>query len=263
MFFSSKNLASLVALLVMSFVMLPGCKQGEFSGGSGGTKTGDARKDVSPKKLGDPEPIGKEKEPDDEGEDEEPGNDEDNNNPPDDTVNNTNDNGMNEGLIDLLGGILKKTTEQITQENNNEVITAPGKAFRIGDGAATATSCAEKVVPVGVRGKIYYFEFEVTKDATDVAISFGVTCGIDYSDTNFIILKKGGTEVLKQNMSKNVTGQGMPNQVLGVGKYTIIVESRSGTADPVGDPTDFDDFLVGELKVKANKPIKAGRIGAQ
>ena len=178
-------------------------------------------------------------------------------------MDNDNDNATNQSLIDLLGGLLKKPTEQITQENDNEVVTAPGKVFRIGDGAATATSCASQVTPVGVRGKIYYFEFEVTKESTEVAISFGVTCGIDYGDTNFIILKKGAAEVYKQNMTKNVSNQGMPNQVLGVGKYTIIVESRSGTTEAVGNPSDFDDFLVGELKVKASKPIKAGLIGAQ
>ena len=262
MFFTSKNLASLVAIVVMSFVLLPGCNQGEFTGSSGQTKTGDAKKDVSPKKLGAPEPVGNEKDPDEE-EEEEPGDDDDKNDKPDDTINDTNDNGTNESLIDILGTLLQKPTEQITQENDNEVTTGPGKVFRIGDGAASATSCAAQVTPVGVRGKIYYFEFQVTKEATDVAISFGVTCGIDYSDTNFIILKKGAAEIYKQNMSKNVSNQGMPNQSLGVGKYTIIVESRTGTNDPAGNPTDFDDFLVGELKVKASKPIKAGLIGAQ
>ncbi len=266
MFLTNKNLASLIALVIMSFVTLPACNQGEFSGSSGSTKTGDAKKGVSPKKVGDPEPMGKEKDPDDENNDDKEDDvdeNEDDNTPPKDDIDNENDNAVNQSLIDLLGGILKKPTEQITQENDNEVVTAPGKVFRIGDGEASGTSCAAQVTPVGVRGKIYYFEFEVTKESTEVAITFGVTCGVDYGDSNFIVLKKGAAEVYKQNMTKNVSNQGMPKQVLATGKYTIIVESRSGTAETFGNPNDFDDFLVGELKVKANKPIKAGKIGAQ
>jgi hypothetical protein len=276
MFLTNKNLACLIALVVMSFVLLPACKQSEFSGSSGGAKNGDAKKVVKPKKLGDPEPLGQEKTPDendeeiekdeqdeDEEEDSEDIVNDDSDTPPVDDNDNDTDNAVQKSLIDILGALLKKPTEQITQQNDNEVVTAPGKAFRIGDGEAKDTTCAAKVIPAGVRGKIYYFEFEVKKERTEVSISFGVTCGIDYGDTNFIILKKGVAEVYKQNMTKHASNQGMPKQVLGRGKYTIIVESRNGSAESDDAPNDFDDFLVGELKVKANKPIKAGQIGAQ
>jgi len=262
MFFSDKNLTSIVTLVFLFISATPACKQSEFSAGSGGgAKTGVSTKDTNPKKTLNAEPLGKEQEPDG---DDDLSNDKDNkDNPLDETIKNSNDNALNKSLIDILGAILTRPTEKIIQENENEVITAPGKAFRIGDGDASGTSCAEQVIPVGVVGKIYYFEFEVTKESTEVSISFGVTCGIDYSDTNFIILKKGATEIHKKTMTKDVSNQGIPTQVLDIGKYTILVESRNGTKDQGGNPLDFDDFLVGELKVKANKPIKAGLIGSQ
>lgn len=241
---------------------LVSCNQGEFSGG-GSKKAADAKKPTEkaakPKKE---KPLGEESDPediDDEDPEDETGMEDDVTNPDTGTDQQT----LNDSLVDILGDLLNANKGTLTQDNDNEVTTSPGKAFRIGDGAASGTSCAEKVTPVGVAGKKYFFEFQVTKEDTQVDISFGITCGIDYGDTNFLILKKGNTEVLKQQMNKNTSGQGLPTQTLAAGNYTVVVESRTGTTDPIGSPTDYDDFLVGELKVKSNKPIKAGKIGSQ
>lgn len=248
-------------LITLALFGTVSCNQGEFSGG-GSKKTADAKKPTEktekPKKE---DKLGKETEPEEEEDPEDVGGDEEDPIKPD--VGSDTDQGLNDSLVDILGGLLGTNSGTLTQDNENEVTTAPGKAFRIGDGAASGTSCAEQVTPVGVAGKKYYFEFQVTRDSTQVDISFGITCGIDYGDTNFMILTKGGVEVIKQQMNKNTSGQGLPTQTLGIGNYTVVVESRTGTTDPIGNPTDYDDYLVGELKIKSNKPIKAGKIGSQ
>lgn len=161
----------------------------------------------------------------------------------------------------MLSGLLNPNSGKLTQDNENEVSTAPGRAYRVGDGAADQTSCAERVIPYGVAGKKYFFEFQVTRDQTEVQFSFGITCGIDYGDTNFLTLQRGSTQITSKVLAKVTSGQGL-TQNLSAGTYTIVVESRNGTQEPGGTFTDFDDFLVGELKVKANKPIKAGKIGS-
>lgn len=257
------TLNRLSVLVVLTLFAISACNQGEFSGG-GAKKTTDAKKpgdsDQKPKKKkkpGSDEDIGLEED-----------NDNDDNSDTNEEILNPNvgtdtDQNLNDSVIDSIADLLTGNKGNLDQPNENEVTTAPGKGFRIGDGAADGTSCKVRVDPAALAGKIYYFEFEVTRDQTQVAISFGITCGIDFGDTNFIYLRRGSSEVYKERLQKNIDGQGMPSQTLSVGKYTIVIESRSNTAEMGASPTDFDDFLVGELKVNANKPIKAGKIGSQ
>lgn len=260
------TLHRLLVLVVVTLIAAPACNQGEFSGG-GTKKTTDAKSpgesDQNPKKKKKPnsntdEDIGLEENNDD-GEDGSDTN-EDILNP---NIGTDNSQAINNSVIDALSDLLTGNKGNLEQPNENQVTTAPGKGYRIGDGAANGTSCKVKVDPEALAGKRYYFEFEVTRDQTEVAISFGITCGIDFGDTNSIALNRGGTQVYKELLKKNIDGQGMPSQTLSIGKYTIVVESKSNSSEPNADPVDFDDFLVGELKVTANKPIKAGKIGSQ
>src|SRR5690606_466226 len=75
-------------------------------------------------------------------------------------------------LGDFLGGLLDtKNDDVVDQPNDDELIFGKDKVFHIGDNAMSGSSCLDQITTFAIKGKRYYFEFEVTKDQTTVDIT--------------------------------------------------------------------------------------------
>lgn len=171
--------------------------------------------------------------------------------------------GSNPGIFDVIGGLIKILTDvQIDQPNQNEVIFGGNKTFHIGDGEFNASSdCASEIHAYNLKGTRYFFEFQVLANDTVVDVSIGKICGIDYDASNSIVLQTSTTTLDQKPLAKGQTSGAFTTQRLNQGTYTILVESRA-SSDPK-DQGDHDDYIVGQVTVKGDKPIKAGKVGAR
>jgi hypothetical protein len=137
------------------------------------------------------------------------------------------------------------------QPSSDVVIGGLGKVFHVGDGQMDPRAgCYFEVSMLSLSGKAFYFSFEVTEDNTQVQISIDKVCGIDYSGNSVMLIRSdsGGAGPLKQ---LNITpGASM----VSLGSMTL---NR-------GTPTDFDDFVVGNVRIHADKSsIRVGQVTAQ
>ncbi len=175
------------------------------------------------------------------------------------------DTGSGPSFIDIIGGLLKVLTDvQIDQPNENEVIFGGNKVFHIGDGEFASTSeCAAEIDSYRLKGTRYFFEFEVLGDATTINASIGKICGVDYNESNSVFLQNAASNLEQLPISKAQTTATFQARTLNKGKYTILVESRAAGAENRDTPNDHDDYIVGLVKISADKPIKPGRVGAR
>ncbi len=148
-----------------------------------------------------------------------------------------------------------------TQINDNEVEFGSDKVFHIGDNDFGASTCRKEIATFDLHGTKYFFEFEVTEPATNVDITIRRICGVDYSDSNFVRVLKNGGEVSGQPLLADSTQVPLNSLVLEPGKYAVMVESKRNFNRM--SRGDNDDFLVGNIYVKASKKIVGGSVRAE
>jgi len=150
------------------------------------------------------------------------------------------------------------TTEPVKQITDRNIQFGVDKVFHIGDNNYPDSSCKEQIDSYQINGNRYFFEFEVTEPQTQLNIAVNKLCGIDYLLSNSTRFAREGTVLQVQPLlptSGSIIYQGLTVEP---GRYSVIVEStknfnkvRSG---------DFDDFIVGNVIVNANKPIRNGSV---
>ena len=167
-------------------------------------------------------------------------------------------------INDFIDGFTEDEGDEFEQPDDGTVIFGANKVFHIGDDGFQDTSCRFEIDAYRLKGTQYYFEFEVLEDETPVNVDLNKICGIDYEDISTVRLLYGSYEIKKEIMNTPTFSVNLlSGEELDKGKYVIVVESGRGDAR---NPNDFDNFVVGELKVQsqdADKPIKAGRVGAR
>jgi hypothetical protein len=146
---------------------------------------------------------------------------------------------------------------------DKEVVFGEDKVFRIGDGDFSASSCLDTIAAYPLSGTSYFFEFDVLEDDTVVDIDIKRVCGVDFKKTNVARLLLGasadaaGTEVWTGLLGKGALTFTVPQRTLAKGHYALNVESLRDGGGVFGDN---DDFIVGNIRVKASKKIKPGEI---
>ncbi|WP_141732725.1 hypothetical protein [Oligoflexus tunisiensis] len=153
--------------------------------------------------------------------------------------------------------------------------------FRIGDGTAGAQSaCVGELKSFDLKGTIYYFQFEVLNDDTQVELSIGKICGVDRADTNVVsvIRSDSGTEQLPEKVLPTDASQlaqpvwtPFPAFKLQKGTYSVVVTSKNvlgkpkapGPATTPSGVDDHDDFLIGNIILKGDKPIQSVKVYAE
>lgn len=149
--------------------------------------------------------------------------------------------------------------------------------FRIGDGvASTGSNCSGQVNTHKLSGIKYFFQFEVAEDNTEIDLSIGRICGVDQPVKDTFSLINDQSKVLE--LAEKPLQQGVeigPAKpwvpyapfTLKKGIYSVVIASKNtkGKADKVVDSAldEFDDFLVGNIKIKANKSVKALKVYAE
>lgn len=151
-----------------------------------------------------------------------------------------------------------KTTEPVRQPTETRIEFGADKIFRIGDNNYPDSSCKEQLDTYPLSGTRYFFEFEVTEPATQLGIVVNKLCGVDYLLTNTSRLTREANVLQVQPVlppSASIQYQGL---VVGPGRYSLIVESNKNYNKV--RTGDHDDFLVGNIVVTANKPIRNGLV---
>jgi hypothetical protein len=131
--------------------------------------------------------------------------------------------------------------------------------FHIGNGQFKDSTCREEIAQLPLSGSIYFFQFEVTADNTQVDINMARACGIDYS-SGTVQLAKGFRKIGSQTIAPGITSLSLPKAALNRGVHTVYV--YAGKGDGIrGAKWDIDDFIIGQVQIRANQPIKPGRYG--
>ncbi len=241
-----------VSVVLAAFMTFSGCRSNEFTGSSGKIPATEKKKPETeePIKPGKPTVI---EEPAEEVEPE----------VEDETIpstGETEDKPKKPSLLDIISGLKKILIPNDTVNDENRIVFGDAKGFHIGDANFNSSSnCSTKLKFHNIKGTKYFFEFEVTKDDTIVEIGINEVCGIDYADTNFADIEDAaGVSLQKKAIPDNSAIKYQPI-TLKAGKYKMVVESTPNAANN----SDRDDFMVKKLEIKSNKPIIAGKIGAQ
>ncbi len=164
-------------------------------------------------------------------------------------------------------------------EPDKTVEFGAAEIFRIGDGYAHSSSaCVGQVNTYKLSGTKYFFQFEVMEDDTGVDLSIGRVCGVDNPQFDVFSLlneKTKAIELAEKILPKETETNGVPwvpypAFKLKKGIYSVVIHSKNkeGKVYPVGTPLDpkkdeYDDFIVGNIKVKATKQVKAIKIYAE
>lgn len=182
-------------------------------------------------------------------------------------INTNTDQGNLLNWIQLIGGLVTLITNvEIGRPDTGEgeIIFGGDKVFHIGDDNFNSDSeCAARIRAYPIRGTRYFFEFEVTQDQTTVDVGVEEICGIDYQETDWIYLNSSNATLDTRALPKGTGSAQFTGKLLGPGVYTVVIESRTAGAENPQVPSDHDDFIVGKVHIKADKPIKPGRVGAQ
>ena len=149
---------------------------------------------------------------------------------------------------------------QVIQPNQNTIIFGKDQVFHIGDGRFDNTSCKEQVAALPLTGNAYFFEFEVTNDNTVVTINTAKICGVDYG-TNTYELYSGRSRVQGQYIPRAQETLMSAQIPLPRGRYAVVLASGWGR-DSGEARNDRDDYIVGNVTIQANQPIRALNYGA-
>ena len=150
------------------------------------------------------------------------------------------------------------TTEPVRQPTDRKIEFGVDKVFHIGDNNYADSSCKEQIDEYKLSGNRYFFEFEVTEPETQLGIVINKLCGVDYLLTNSSRLQRDGGTLQVQPVlpaSGSIQYQGL---TVGPGRYSLVVESNKNYNKV--RTGDHDDFLVGNIVVTANKPIRNGLV---
>lgn len=150
------------------------------------------------------------------------------------------------------------------------------EVFHIGDGSIGGQSaCVAEVQSYDLNGTIYFFEFEVAEDDTTLDLSIAKICGVDAEGMTNISLRNSqssAVELSEVTVPTDKAGQTFPWSPyptfrLDKGVYSIVITSNNtlGKSRPAASSLpngldEFDDFIVGGINVKADKPVRASRI---
>lgn len=164
------------------------------------------------------------------------------------------------GGAEFKGDTPQKSAEAppVTQPTNQEIRFGVDKVFRIGDDNYPNSSCKDQVASYPLSGKRYFFEFDVVEPQTMVDISINKVCGIDYVLTNSTRLIKDNQIFQAQPLLRVTDRIQYQSITLEPGKYAVIVESTVNYTEV--RKGDFDDFVVGDIAIKANKKIGGGNV---
>jgi hypothetical protein len=150
------------------------------------------------------------------------------------------------------------TTDPVRQPTDKTIVFGVDKVFHIGDNNYPDSSCKEQIDTYSLSGNRYFFEFEVTEPNTQIGIAINKLCGVDYLLTNSSRLLRDGAVLQVQPVlppSSAIQYQGL---MVGPGRYSLVVESNKNYNKV--STGDHDDFLVGNIVVTANKPIRNGLV---
>jgi hypothetical protein len=178
------------------------------------------------------------------------------------------DDGATTPWLDIIGGLIRTITDvEITrpENNDNEIVIGETKMFHIGDDNFDQSSeCARRINTYPLSGKRYFFEFEVTQADTRVEVGINKICGIDYQETDHLfIVGPTGAQLDTKALPRGTEKAAFDGRVLQPGKYRLIAETRPAGSENPQVPNDHDDFIVGQIHIKADKPIKPGIVGAE
>lgn len=132
--------------------------------------------------------------------------------------------------------------------------------FHIGDGKLDPSSaCYSSVSGQGLEGTTFIFSFDVLADAVATTLSIDYVCGTDIGTNTGMILMNGGVLMPERPIPQGAPSISFGTLTLNRGRYEIVVKSA---ANPNGN--DFDDFLVGKIRIQASKSaIKVGTVTAR
>lgn len=162
--------------------------------------------------------------------------------------------------------IPETTSEGISNDpSTNTVVFGGSGVYRVGDGRASDTSCKQSVFGYELEGSSYSFLFNVEQDDTSVSFQIGRLCGIDYEESNSFGVRNLDTNAKVESIIFDrivVDDGGAPlapfksQLVLKKGRYAIQVISNPQS----GRGSDRDDFIIGNIRLKGNKPIRGTEI---
>jgi hypothetical protein len=170
--------------------------------------------------------------------------------------------GGDKNILDFLQGLLGSDSDIVAnQPDENTIDFGDNNFFHVGDNGFQDTTCKVEISLAKLDGTQFYFEFEVKKDATDVSLEIKKVCGVDYGDSNKVrIINTSDAKPVVEDVVKigdapiTLKGAGLK-----IGKYMVVVESTANATNN----GDKDDFMIGQVKLKATKPVKAGKVGAK
>ncbi len=145
---------------------------------------------------------------------------------------------------------------------DESVVFGDTQVFRIGDGLARGSSCKDGLDVHELKGTTYFFSFDVLNPATTVEIKIENICGIDlsnYASASLISESRANLESRKLD-----PGQGrmeFGQQSLDQGRYSIVIKTVKATRGRWRG--HVDDFIVGNIKVFADKKITPGSVIAE
>lgn len=144
------------------------------------------------------------------------------------------------------------------QITDTEVHFGDEKVFHIGDNNYPASSCKGEIDTYKISGIRYFFEFEVVEPDTVVDLSVNKMCGVDYARSNVATLVAAGGRVFE---AQPLAVEGDKLQLAAVsltqpGRYALVIESKRDFAHI--RKGDNDDFIVGQIAIKASRRIVGG-----
>ena len=146
--------------------------------------------------------------------------------------------------------------------NNGFDFGSGTESFHIGNGDFSRSSaCSTRLRFSSLSGRVFKFQFQVTQPNTTLNIKIDKICGVDRTN-NLVKLFSNGYE-MQQYRRNLVPRQGdfeFPQMLLQPGWYEIQVISPDFDLNGSNDP---DDFLVGKVKVRADKLVNKGQVLAE
>ncbi len=170
-----------------------------------------------------------------------------------------------------------KPVESVNSEApSKEIEFGADEVYRIGDGQSSLNSaCIGEVKSHDLKGTVYHFQFEVLEDDTSVDVSVGKFCGVDQAGFTAIALKDESNKALAPEISVPIDASGSranPYQpfagaALKKGLYSVVVTSKNtaGRASKSSDPNvdEYDDFVIGKIKINSNKNVRQIKVFAE
>ncbi len=143
-------------------------------------------------------------------------------------------------------------------EASTEIVFGSDVVYHLGDDDFSGSSCLSQIQQYPITGSAFFFDFEVLEDQTTIDVSVKKICGVDYDDSNFASIVAGNVDATPSYLlTPAMTSLTMRTVTLAKGLYSIRVQSLASTTYYYGDR---DDFIVGNIQVKASKKVMPGMV---